>query len=260
MSSVARIAGLLIAVCLPLWGWGAAEAAPTISKVDVESFSGACITGGGWAPNEKVKLQLEGQGASDLGTVTADNNGNIDSCILPKNNLIDVGDNIQGTGPISGTSSDVNSAKAHDTQIHIDLFLPQEMGFHLNLNFNPTGLLEGAFIPGTVNLIGTSANVSIESETTSYNSVTDTLTTDGIFDFSAPGLVFFTYEATGVFSLAVDPATGDPLTGVQISDAEVEIGAVSEPNAMAMLVIGILGTLGCAWRRRATRPLKNVFG
>jgi hypothetical protein len=245
MALLARTAVSSIAL-YAIVAWSVAEAAPTIT-VDYEGgFAGAIIKGSGWVPGEKVKLQTGTDPASDLGTVTADAKGNIDSGILPKNNLIDAGDSVFGNGATSGKSAVVI---AGDTSPPLPpLMLPKEDDFSLHVMLVPTNLPEVGFVPGFVDLIGTSSNVNVVSQTTLYDPSTDTLTTNGLFDFLATGPVVFTYEAVGGFPLAVDPATGDPLTGTVTSDWTVQIGTiVPETGTWAMLLLGFGGLM---WARR----------
>jgi hypothetical protein len=122
-----------------------------------------------------------------------------------------------------------------------EFFVPKELFPSFDMDI-PTNLKEVGFVPGFVDLVGTSANVSVVSQTTSYDPSTDLLTTDGVFDFLAFGPAFFTYEAVGLFPLAFDPATGDPLTGTQTSDWTVQVATVvPETGTWAMLVFGFGG-------------------
>ena len=122
---------------------------------------------------------------------------------------------------------------ANNTHFDHPLLLPEINNYPLNVIIQPTDLPAAGF-SGSISLIGTSNNATIVSQTTTYDAGSDTLTTKGIFDFTAFGPLSFTYDATGQFANAVDPATGDPLAGSQSVQASIIVGqVVAEPGTLA---------------------------
>jgi len=247
------VLGAAVALIVPLLCSNAAKADPTISIDDEGGLAGVIISGGGWPPGAKVRLHLKGKPKSNYGNVVADEDGYIDAVFKEAGTQIDVGDKIYGQTQAGVVSLPVVVGKTVPPPPP-PLVIPDLPDHHLHLVIHPTNLPEIEFTPGPVDLIGTSANVNIISETTSYDYSTDTITTDGFFGF-APGAVIFTYQATGVFPFLVDPATGDPLTGVQTTDWALTIGTVvPEPGAWAMMLCG-LGGVGAALRGLRRREL-----
>jgi len=237
-----------VGVCLSLTATSPIRAG-NITKIDVEDFQ-VEIAGDGWVPGEKVKLKFQNPDGSlggDAGTVTADAKGNINSAFLQgKGQLIDSGDKVVAVGSLETSAAFV----ANNTHFDHPLLLPEINNYPLNVIIQPTDLPAAGF-SGSISLIGTSNNATIVSQTTTYDAGSDTLTTKGIFDFTAFGPLSFTYDATGQFANAVDPATGDPLAGSQSVQASIIVGqVVAEPGTLALSGMGLLCLLGYALIRR----------
>ena len=269
MSLVSRCVVLSIAALLPLCGWSAARADATPPLyIDYEGgFTGVVIEGDVWPPDATVRLCDANPCApftNNYGTVSSDDFGHIGAQFLPQSQssppegVSPIAAGMTLYGVITSMFGNVSSATVvvTDTQYRLtEVYVDPGIDFTFDSNI-PTNLPEVGFVPGTVELIATSPNVSIISETTSYDPSTNSLTTNGAFDFS-PGPVVFTYQATGGFPLTQDPATGDPLSGVQVSDWQVRIGTVvPEPGSWAMMLCG-LGGMGAALRALRGRETRR---
>lgn len=226
------------------------------------------LSGSGWGASMKIQVFKVGPGGIEtpLGFVRSDASGEFDVHWVNTYSgaaAIKTGDTLVARKVSNPSISGASTVQIGSFWDRFSAELGSNIGPLENMIID-AGLTDAGFI-GSIDLTDTSAETSIVSSSSVFDSALDTVTTTGVYDFSnTTDEVLGIYTIEGTFSSLVDHETGDPIVGLTSFEVPNPIGSViPTPGVAGILVLGAAHLLRRESRRatsfnRAPRPAQLV--